>query len=102
VIAVVKTRDLDQSQRTRLISALEKAKKLAATRNLVAHNPLFLNLFDDRVGADLQFQLSKYGELQAKLTFEELESQCSPVESLVEELYAVREGIDANSEQKKT
>lgn len=102
VIEIAKRRDLDPGLRMRLISVLEKAKKLAATRNLVAHNPLFLNLFDDRVGADLQFQLSRYGEQQAKLTFEELETRCSEVERLAEELYMVREGVDAYFEQRKT
>jgi hypothetical protein len=94
--------DLESGLRERLISALRRAGHLADTRNLVAHNPLFLDLFDDRVGADLQYELSKYGEWQARLTFNELEARCKEVETLVEELYAIGEELDAHRKSKET
>lgn len=101
VVEIAKGRDLDASLRAQLVSALERAKVLASVRNLVAHNPLFLNLFDDRVGADLQYQVSKYGELQAKLTFDDLDGYCLRVEDIAKELYSIREQIDAYIERKK-
>jgi hypothetical protein len=94
VIQLVQEKNLDDEITSRVIDLLNEAKELADTRNLIAHNPLLLNLFDDRVGVDLQYQISKYGETEARLTLEKLEMQCRKVEMLDEQLLIIREEID--------
>jgi hypothetical protein len=74
--------------------ALEQARQLAKTRNLIAHNPLLLNLFDDRVGVDLEYQISKYGETEARLTIAELQELCAEVERLDATLSVIRQQIE--------
>ena len=78
----------------RAIELLEKARSLSKIRNLLAHNPLLLNLFDDKVGVDLEYQISKYCEIEARLTIDKLEEYCRNVEELEEQLGIIREQID--------
>ncbi len=87
-------KNLDPELSNKAIELLENARSLSKIRNLLAHNPLLLNLFDDSVGADLEYQISKYGEIEARLTIEDLEGYCRDIENLEEELGNIREEID--------
>lgn len=94
VIQLLRQKNLDANLTERTISLLEQARELAETRNLIAHNPLFLNLLDDRVGVDLQYQISKYGEAEARITIDDLQTRCKEIETVIEQLYTLREQID--------
>lgn len=73
---------------------------MGTIRNLIAHNPLFLSLFDDRVGVDLEYQISKFGQTDARITIEQLENHCREVEQLADQLQEVRDRIDSSLSQK--
>jgi len=67
---------------------------LSKYRNLIAHNPLLLNFFDDKIGVDLQYMMSKYGETKARVTIGKLEDLCREVEEMDDKLRAIREEIE--------
>ena len=94
VIQLLQEKNIDDEIADKAIGLLNEAKELANTRNLIAHNPLLLNLFDDKVGVDLQYQISKHGDIEVRLTIEELERQCQRVEILDTQLLGLREDIE--------
>ena len=102
VIQLLREKNLDAEVTERTIALLQQARELTKTRNLIAHNPLLLNLFDDKVGVDLQYQISKYGEIEARLTIDQLEDLCRKVEELSGQLYTLREQIDGAISQQGT
>lgn len=94
VIQLLRGKDLEPELVDSAITLLEKARAFSKVRNLIAHNPLFLNLFDDSVGVDLQYQVSKFGEIEARLSIGDLERHCIDVEELNEQLCTIRQKID--------
>lgn len=94
VIQLLQGKNIESELVDSAITLLEKARALSKVRNVIAHSPLFLNLFDDTVGVDLQYQISKFGEIEARLSIDDLERHCRDVEELDEQLYAIREKID--------
>ena len=101
VIQLLREKNLDAELAERTIALLQQARELTKTRNLIAHNPLLLNLFDDRVGVDLQYQISKYGEIEARLTIDQLEDLCRKVEELSVHLYTLRDQISGAISQQE-
>lgn len=99
VVQLLRERGFDNDLTETVVELLLEAKKLAKKRNEVAHNPLFLNLFDDRVGKELEYQISGYGELEPRITIDELEDLCRKAEEISETLGNVRELIESGAAQ---
>lgn len=74
-----------------LASLLKRAKELAKMRNLIAHNPLFLEFYTNDLG-DFLFEeriVSTKNE-RHKISFEELASFASESEALASSIHWVR------------
>ena len=53
VVDLVSNKKLSEPNKREFIDNLKKVKKLAEKRNLIAHNPLVLQLFDNETGQDV-------------------------------------------------
>lgn len=88
-IQLLQGKGLDESLTQKAISLLKESIKLAEKRNILAHSPLLLNLFDEAVGPDLKFDIFRYGDSVPEISFEDLEQLCLKVEAITRELYIV-------------
>jgi hypothetical protein len=67
---------------------LDRAKALAETRNLIAHNPLVLEFYERPDGSIYHEQVIAAMHKDKKVTLQELQAFADECEALVTELYA--------------
>ncbi len=82
IIDLLGTLEFVEQNKADLIQGLKKAKKLAEKRNIVAHNPLMLDLFD----GDFKEIIISNTKDGVTITFEELQQITQSAESLSTEL----------------
>lgn len=92
---LLESKGLDQFVTQRAVGLLRRARKLSKTRNILAHNPLLLDLFSDAIGQDLSFNIHRYGDIEPALSLEQLEIRTDEVENINKELHEVIDRVRA-------
>lgn len=72
---------------THLIEKLNTAKELARVRNLIAHNPLFFEVYEKADGEIFQREVIVSLQNEKKITLPELQEFSAKAEALASELY---------------
>lgn len=86
---------------TRLIRLLKQAINLAETRNIIAHNPLLIEVSYDKGTCNQTPKICKYLNREKKVTKQELIDFCSRAESLAEELEDAIHGVLVETYEKR-
>ena len=66
---------------------LQRAKELAETRNLIAHNPLVMDIFQRRDGSMFSREVIAHMHQDKHITLVELQAFASEAETLASDLY---------------
>jgi hypothetical protein len=88
IIEILKGRKSTAKINHRLITLLEKAKELAKTRNIIAHNPLLIDIYTSKKGEVSSPQICSYLNKKRMVTYQTLVDFIKKVEAVAEELNA--------------
>lgn len=82
----------------RMIDLLRETKRLAKKRNLIAHNPLRIEIFEHKKMERFRPQLAPYTDKNTKVTYQDIVDFSTKADSLAEELHDVFLKLISNQE----
>lgn len=86
----------------RLVQLLKRSLKCAEKRNLIAHNPLQINVSYQNDAYNHTPQINRYLDKEKKVTLEELHQLCADMEAISDELADAIHGVLVHMYQKPT
>lgn len=89
-IKIVKSHSMDSDKRDELIQLLEEVIELSKTRNLIIHNPLMLNIYENEEGQLIRMlEISKHWEPDQKIDLPGLQRFADRADLISKRLFGV-------------